>query len=165
MFVYILYFLPIHSWLFPYFIIKFWTLGLYAFCKKKVYIQAPCCNKWFECAECHDDAVKTHVFELKSDMRFTCKPCRKVFTRDFKLFSESDKLCSFCKNCWIIPGITPESRLMDNANELISITLDELLDNRNNFFSTLDSERMAEKKQGKKIWKRFYLRSSKFENF
>jgi uncharacterized CHY-type Zn-finger protein len=101
-------------------------------------MQAPCCNKWFECSECHDEAVKSHVFQFSTQMRFTCKVCRKVFTRDFKLFSEQDKLCSYCSNSWIIPGITPESKLNADANEIIRITLEDLVDKRNDFFSVLE---------------------------
>ena len=102
-----------------------------------MYIQAPCCNKWFECSECHDEIVKTHVFEFKSTYRFTCKLCRKVFSRDFKLFSEQDKLCSYCQNQWVLPGITPEKKLYEDAEHIIDLSLVDIIDQRKAFFSKL----------------------------
>jgi NAD-dependent SIR2 family protein deacetylase len=70
--------------------------------------------------------VQTHVFQYNATMmRFTCKPCRKVFTRDFNMFSEQDKYCSYCNNKWILPGITPESMLAEEAINILKICLEE----------------------------------------
>ena len=52
-----------------------------------VYMQAPCCKRWFECAECHDENTTGHRWTMSPTMRFTCRVCRKCFERDFKLFS------------------------------------------------------------------------------
>jgi hypothetical protein len=67
----------------------------------QVYIQAPCCKKWFECSECHDEHVLSldtedqHKFQYETSLKFTCKVCRKCFNRDFRIFSEKDKVISF----------------------------------------------------------------------
>lgn len=70
-------------------------------------------------------------------MRFTCKPCRKVFSRDFKLFSEQDKLCSYCQNPWILPGETPELKIYQDAERVIDLSLEDIIDQRNPFFSKI----------------------------
>ena len=123
--------------------VSWWKLGwqpgalLTSLILNQVYIQAPCCNKWFECTECHDEMVKTHVFEFSSTLRFTCKPCRKVFSRDFKLFSEQDKCCSYCQNKWILPGVTPELKLYQDAERIIELSLEDIIDQRKDFFVKL----------------------------
>ena len=63
----------------------------------QVYIQAPCCMKWYECSECHDEVCEPfHIMEYSTNVRFTCKCCKKCFIRDFSLFSEKDKYCGQC---------------------------------------------------------------------
>ncbi|GAA5882281.1 hypothetical protein JCM3774_003354, partial [Rhodotorula dairenensis] len=63
----------------------------------QVAIRAPCCRKWFDCAECHADAadhplVKTH------EMAFLCKKCKKAFRKDMEHYEESDEYCPHCDN-------------------------------------------------------------------
>ena len=77
----------------------------------QVYVQAPCCNRWFECTECHDEMCTDHLMGYEPKVKFACKVCKKCFTRDFALFSEKDKYCSHCDTKWCMPAITPESKL------------------------------------------------------
>lgn len=72
----------------------------------QVYIRTPCCMKWYECSECHDEH-ENHKFLHSTRLRFTCKNCRKCFDRDFSLFPLNDKKCDFCGNLWSLPAITP----------------------------------------------------------
>lgn len=53
----------------------------HSFKKKKVAIRAPCCKKWFDCAECHA-AVSDHPLRKTDEMVFACKKCKKVFRKD-----------------------------------------------------------------------------------
>jgi len=94
----------------------------------QTYIQAPCCGEWFECAECHDEAKPAHKFKFKSILKYTCKQCKKCFSRDFRLFSEADKHCNFCNNKWVLPGITPESKIYDESMAVIDASLAQVVD-------------------------------------
>lgn len=116
-----------------------------------MYIQSPCCNGWYECAECHDEIVQTHVFQYSATMmRFTCKPCRKVFTRDFNMFSEQDKFCSFCNNKWILPGITPESMLAEEAVSILKICLDEVIQPTHTVYASVPQQSYGQVYDNKK---------------
>ena len=104
-----------------------------------VYIQAPCCSKWFECSECHDEHVKTHTFQFQPQMRFTCKVCNKCFNRDFQLFSEKDKFCDFCNTKFVNPGVTPESKIAEETKLIIDACFAEIIDkDKNPWFKEID---------------------------
>ncbi len=47
----------------------------------QVSIRAPCCQKWFDCPECHAEA-SDHELTKTFDMVFACKKCKKVFRKD-----------------------------------------------------------------------------------
>ena len=94
---------------------------------------SPCCNKWYECAECHDER-EDHIFRFEPTLRFTCKGCRKCFVRDFKLFSERDKACDFCKAVWCKPAETPESKLYNESNFTFDEFLKGLVDVNNSLY-------------------------------
>ncbi|KAF8741384.1 Enoyl-CoA hydratase/isomerase, partial [Rhizoctonia solani] len=53
-------------------------------------IRAPCCQKWFDCPECHAE-TSDHPIRKTTDMVFMCKKCRKAFRKDMAAFEESDE--------------------------------------------------------------------------
>ena len=48
-------------------------------------IRAPCCKKWFDCAECHNE-MEDHELKRATEMVFACKKCKKVFRKDLLRF-------------------------------------------------------------------------------
>lgn len=47
----------------------------------QVAIRAPCCKKWFECADCHNE-LTDHDLRKTNELVFACKICKKVFRKD-----------------------------------------------------------------------------------
>ena len=47
----------------------------------QVAVRAPCCRKWFDCPECHQEA-SDHPLQKTIELVFACKKCRKVFRKD-----------------------------------------------------------------------------------
>jgi uncharacterized CHY-type Zn-finger protein len=103
----------------------------------QVYFQAKCCKKWFECTECHDEN-SDHKYQFSSQLRFTCKSCRACFDRNFKHFSDRDKCCSVCAMPWVIPGITPESKLFEASNHIIGSCINEITDIHHPYFASFE---------------------------
>jgi uncharacterized CHY-type Zn-finger protein len=99
----------------------------------QVFIQGACCDKYYGCAECHDE-VETHQFQFTKIMRFMCKGCRKCFDRDFQLFSSADRNCNSCGTCWLMPGVTPESKAYHESLEIIDSFLTGILEPTNDVF-------------------------------
>ncbi|KAJ1923564.1 hypothetical protein IWQ60_005789 [Tieghemiomyces parasiticus] len=73
----------------------------------QVAIRAPCCRKWYDCAECHADA-SDHNLRKTNEMVFACKKCKKVFRKDMSDFDDSDEYCPHCDNHFIIDAKTPQ---------------------------------------------------------
>jgi hypothetical protein len=69
----------------------------------KVFVQAACCQHWFDCCECHDE-VSQHPFQCGRQISLCCKTCRRVFQKDLTILFESDKVCENCQVRWCIPG-------------------------------------------------------------
>jgi uncharacterized CHY-type Zn-finger protein len=105
----------------------------------QVYFQSPCCKKWFECTECHDENSPSHSFKFAQSLKFVCKKCKSCFSRSFKHFSEKDKLCSVCGVRWVMPGVTQESHMFAEVNTLIDSYIEGINTIENPFFSSLDS--------------------------
>mmetsp|Transcript_2334 Transcript_2334/g.4285 ORF Transcript_2334/g.4285 Transcript_2334/m.4285 type:complete len:119 (-) Transcript_2334:312-668(-) len=103
----------------------------------EVYMQSPCCQKWFECAECHDDNCN-HPFKFATELRFCCKRCKTCFNRNFKFFSEKDKHCSVCGVQWVMAAVTPESKLIGESMQLLESYMDEIVDSNNDYFHTIE---------------------------
>ena len=104
----------------------------------QVYICSPCCNKWFECAECHDEHVRLHHFKTSKNLRLTCKKCKNCFNRDLQIFSQRDKHCDYCGNLWVLPGVTPESLAFVECRDVIDEALAKLLEASDEFFATIE---------------------------
>ena len=79
----------------------------------QVSIRAPCCKKWFDCPECHEEywAGREGEHELMRTMEFVfaCKKCKKVFRKAVEEFEEADEYCPHCDNHFIIEAKTPET--------------------------------------------------------
>ncbi|KAH8591464.1 hypothetical protein B0O99DRAFT_690552 [Bisporella sp. PMI_857] len=68
----------------------------------EVAIFAPCCRKWFECADCHRD-TQDHPILKKDEIILMCKKCKpnRAFRKDASNFDESDEYCPYCDNHYV----------------------------------------------------------------
>ncbi|EAW14899.1 CHY zinc finger protein [Aspergillus clavatus NRRL 1] len=76
----------------------------------QVSIRSPCCRKWFDCAECHQEQ-EPHPLAKSTEMIFACKKCKKCFRKDATEFDESDEYCPHCDNHFVIDALTPKAAL------------------------------------------------------
>ncbi|BCR93865.1 CHY zinc finger protein [Aspergillus luchuensis] len=76
----------------------------------QVAIRSPCCKKWFDCAECHQEQ-ESHSLTKTTEMVFACKKCKKCFRKDATEFDESDEYCPHCDNHFVIDAVTPTPTL------------------------------------------------------
>ncbi|KAF2140390.1 uncharacterized protein K452DRAFT_253227 [Aplosporella prunicola CBS 121167] len=76
----------------------------------QVAIRSPCCKKWFDCAECHQETAD-HPLQKTTEMVFACKKCKKCFRKNAEEFEESDEYCPHCDNHFVIDAVTPQPRL------------------------------------------------------
>ncbi|CAN0101484.1 unnamed protein product, partial [Phaeothamnion confervicola] len=77
----------------------------------RVKIRSPCCNEFYECSECHDEAER-HVQAPPADITtFSCNCCSGIFFVTLSTFDERDKRCPHCKILFVLPAETPEGRL------------------------------------------------------
>ncbi|KAF9075543.1 hypothetical protein BDP27DRAFT_1315243 [Rhodocollybia butyracea] len=74
----------------------------------QVSIRAPCCQQWFDCAECHAEK-ETHKLAKTTEMAFMCKKCKKAFRKDMTAYEESDEFCPHCDNRYVIDAKTPHA--------------------------------------------------------
>ena len=72
-------------------------------------IRAPCCKKWFDCSDCHNEA-SDHELKKTIEMVFACKICKKVFRKDMLSFEEADEYCPHCDNKYVLDAVTKEDR-------------------------------------------------------
>ncbi|KAL3706184.1 hypothetical protein TMatcc_007194, partial [Talaromyces marneffei ATCC 18224] len=83
----------------------------------QVSIRSPCCRKWFDCAECHQEQ-ETHPLIQSFDMTFACKKCKKCFRKDTSEFEESDEYCPHCDNHFVIDAKTPQASLQVEGDDV-----------------------------------------------
>ncbi|KAF2232377.1 hypothetical protein EV356DRAFT_488637 [Viridothelium virens] len=76
----------------------------------QVSIRSPCCKKWFDCAQCHQEQ-EDHQLLQRYEMVFACKKCKKCFRKDAQEFDESDEYCPHCDNHFVIDAVTPKPAL------------------------------------------------------
>ncbi|GMH65140.1 hypothetical protein TL16_g04125 [Triparma laevis f. inornata] len=81
-----------------------------------VSIRAPCCLKWFECFECHDEFMD-HPMSTSPVLTLACLCCRMLFKKDLALFGDQDEVCPHCEQRWIKPGETNEGFLFGMFQE------------------------------------------------
>ncbi|KAI8920634.1 hypothetical protein BC831DRAFT_477955 [Entophlyctis helioformis] len=72
----------------------------------QVSIRAPCCRKWFDCAECHQESAD-HNLKKAGEMIFACKKCKKVFRKNLAEYDEADEYCPHCDNHYVVEAKTP----------------------------------------------------------
>ena len=53
----------------------------------QVSIRSPCCKKWFDCAEWHQEK-EDHPLLQTFEMVFVCKKCKKAFRKDAREFED-----------------------------------------------------------------------------
>ncbi|KAL1974916.1 hypothetical protein VTN31DRAFT_5120 [Thermomyces dupontii] len=75
----------------------------------QVSIRSPCCRKWFDCAECHQEQ-EDHPLRKTMELVFACKKCKKCFRKDASEFEESDEYCPHCDNHFVIEAKTPQTK-------------------------------------------------------
>ncbi|EED17813.1 conserved hypothetical protein [Talaromyces stipitatus ATCC 10500] len=83
----------------------------------QVSIRSPCCRKWFDCAECHQEQ-ESHPLMQSFDMTFACKKCKKCFRKDTSEFEESDEYCPHCDNHFVIEAKTPQASLQVEGEDV-----------------------------------------------
>lgn len=73
----------------------------------QVAIRAPCCKKWFDCPECHEDFWQGGCELMKTmELVLLCKKCKKAFRKDVSEFEEADEYCPHCDNHYMIEAKT-----------------------------------------------------------
>ncbi|KAJ5462017.1 uncharacterized protein N7458_003569 [Penicillium daleae] len=104
----------------------------------QVSIRSPCCRKWFDCAECHQEQ-ESHMLQKSQEMIFACKKCKKCFRRDAAEFEEryrypapsqprglrtnavvsrsSDEYCPHCDNHFVLEAVTPKPTLQVEGDD------------------------------------------------
>jgi hypothetical protein len=89
-------------------------------------IRAPCCKKWFDCSECHNEA-SDHELKKTVEMVFACKVCKKVFRKDMLLFEGNSevmqRLMSTVLTATTNMCLTPSPRKIDDRPLLICTPL------------------------------------------
>ena len=105
----------------------------------QVAVRAPCCKKWFDCPECHEE-TQDHELEPTMEMIFMCKKCKKAFRKEVDQFEEADEHCPHCDNHFMPEAKTPETE----GKLIIDIKMEKGLEGQ----VTLDSR---EKERGKTL--------------
>ncbi|KAJ5586676.1 uncharacterized protein N7459_002441 [Penicillium hispanicum] len=105
----------------------------------QVAIRSPCCRKWFDCAECHQEQ-EAHMLQKSQEMVFACKKCKKCFRKDAAEFEErytcptnssgenlmkidsfpsssSDEFCPHCDNHFVLEAVTPKPSLQVEGDD------------------------------------------------
>ncbi|KAG0150532.1 hypothetical protein CROQUDRAFT_668440 [Cronartium quercuum f. sp. fusiforme G11] len=77
----------------------------------QVSIRSPCCQKWFDCAECHEDQKLGHRLVKTNELVMACKACKKVFRKAIDEFEDADEYCPHCDNHYVIEAKTPRPML------------------------------------------------------
>ncbi|KAI8335371.1 hypothetical protein BC941DRAFT_472021 [Chlamydoabsidia padenii] len=83
----------------------------------QVAIRAPCCRRWFDCAECHQE-VSDHPLRKTDEMVFACKKCKKAFRKNMTDYEEEDEYCPHCDNHYVLEALTPEAKLGIETGDL-----------------------------------------------
>ncbi|KAK4455992.1 hypothetical protein QBC34DRAFT_388565 [Podospora aff. communis PSN243] len=83
----------------------------------QVSIRSPCCRKWYDCVECHQES-ENHPLLQKFDMTFACKKCKKCFRKDAQEFEEADEYCPHCDNHFVIEAKTPKAAISVEGDDV-----------------------------------------------
>lgn len=81
-------------------------------------VYAPCCKKWFDCAQCHAEQ-EDHPIQKSDEVILVCKKCKKVFKIRYSEFDpEADGYCPRCDNHWYIEAEDP------NKNKTMAVAVE-----------------------------------------
>ncbi|KAF2646552.1 hypothetical protein P280DRAFT_486180 [Massarina eburnea CBS 473.64] len=83
----------------------------------QVAIRAPCCRKWYDCTECHQDS-SDHELLQSYEMTFACKKCKKCFRKDAREFEDADEYCPHCDNHFVLEARTPKASLQVESEDV-----------------------------------------------
>ncbi|OLY85639.1 hypothetical protein AYI68_g174 [Smittium mucronatum] len=86
----------------------------------QVSIRAPCCKKWFDCPQCHQEK-SNHELLRSNELVLACKKCKKVFRKDTEVIEDSDEAdeyCPFCDNHYVIEAKIPKMGLGVEGEDL-----------------------------------------------
>ncbi|KAF1954199.1 hypothetical protein CC80DRAFT_494026 [Byssothecium circinans] len=83
----------------------------------QVAIRAPCCRKWFDCAECHQENADHELLQT-FEMIFACKKCKKCFRKDAREFEDADEYCPHCDNHFVLDARTPKASLQVESEDV-----------------------------------------------
>ncbi|KAK2066893.1 hypothetical protein P8C59_000673 [Phyllachora maydis] len=83
----------------------------------QVSIRSPCCRKWFDCIECHQEQAD-HPLRQKYELTFACKKCKKCFRKDAQDFEEADEYCPHCDNHFVIEAAVPKPALTVEGDDV-----------------------------------------------
>lgn len=83
----------------------------------QVSIRSPCCRKWFDCADCHQEQ-ESHPLRKTLEMTFACKKCKKCFRKDVQEFEEADEYCPNCDNHFVLDALTPKAAITIEADDV-----------------------------------------------
>ncbi|KAK8794805.1 hypothetical protein WA158_001786 [Blastocystis sp. Blastoise] len=90
----------------------------------QVSIRAPCCGKWFDCAQCHQEQMK-HPLKKQTTMIFGCKKCKGVFRKNMLDFDEADEYCPYCDNHFYVEAETKESKQIKDGKGMLVVNFDK----------------------------------------
>ncbi|KJR82365.1 zinc finger protein [Sporothrix schenckii 1099-18] len=114
----------------------------------QVSIRSPCCRKWFDCSECHQE-TEDHALLQRFEMIFACKKCKKCFRKDAREFEDSDEYCPHCDNHFVIDAVTPKQAITIESedvrvdNRMIKDDRIKAQDMRTIFDPDLDADRLG----------------------
>ncbi|CAB1120353.1 unnamed protein product [Ectocarpus sp. CCAP 1310/34] len=86
----------------------------------KVSIQSPCCKRWYECPECHDERENHPQRISAKNVAFACKTCRKIFVKDLSIYGTEDSACPHCETVFVLPAVTPEAKVAQLALSILA---------------------------------------------
>ena len=92
----------------------------------QVSVRAPCCKKWYDCAECHNEK-NDHEIKKQHEMVLGCKQCKKVFRIDTRHFEESEEFCPSCDNHFYLIAETPDLREGPQAAIVLEGSIGEMI--------------------------------------
>eukprot|EP00002_Diphylleia_rotans_P012424 TRINITY_DN242_c0_g1_i10.p1 TRINITY_DN242_c0_g1~~TRINITY_DN242_c0_g1_i10.p1 ORF type:complete len:135 (-),score=19.79 TRINITY_DN242_c0_g1_i10:687-1091(-) len=73
----------------------------------QVSIRATCCQRWFDCPDCHKES-SDHELAKSAELILACKKCKKVFRKNMAEYDETDEYCPGCDNHYVIEAKTPQ---------------------------------------------------------
>ena len=68
----------------------------------QVLVRFPCCLKFYECIDCHDEADSSHDPTRETEMVFQCKKCDKCFRKNLACVNmQAVYVCICVRQCLV----------------------------------------------------------------